>query len=333
MADKINKKISVAIATYNGQEFIEKQIRSICEQSVAPYEIIISDDNSNDNTLAILKELQNNYNDIRFFISKNKNRIGFAKNFLKAVLKTSGDIIFLSDQDDIWSKDKIENAVNVIDRFNCELTFSNINFIDCDGNSIFKKYEFNSSVLFNLKKRLFKYIKYNYSDLVKNLNLPGMTFAFKSDLKFDIEKIYNSYNKLNDLKYHDVLISYLAVRNKPLIFINADLSSYRIHSNNTIGMTGNSSFFVSKRINWLTILLDNQKFIQKVELLLNDRNSVKYKCLLTKYIGITNLRIQNLKRFNPISFFILIINTNYINGLKSLIGDLVHIVKNKLQQK
>lgn len=100
-------KISVALCTYNGEVFIKEQIDSILQQTVSVDEIVICDDISSDNTIAILNEYATNNPNI-FRIYKNDQNLRSVKNFEKAISLCTGDIIFLADQDDIWVPKKVE---------------------------------------------------------------------------------------------------------------------------------------------------------------------------------------------------------------------------------
>ena len=102
-------KCSVAIATYNGEKYIREQLLSILNQTVPVDEIVVSDDGSNDNTLNIIKE----FHDSRIVIYE-ESHLGVKQNFGNAISKTTGDIIFLADQDDVWERDKLVSGVNKI---------------------------------------------------------------------------------------------------------------------------------------------------------------------------------------------------------------------------
>lgn len=100
-------KVSIAMATYNGAQYIKEQLESILSQTVLPDEIIICDDCSVDDTVAIaIKELSNSK--ISSSITVNESRLGFIKNFERAMGYCSGDIVLISDQDDCWIENKIE---------------------------------------------------------------------------------------------------------------------------------------------------------------------------------------------------------------------------------
>lgn len=104
--------ISVCMATYNGQKYIEEQLRSILQQISDEDEIIISDDGSKDETLSIISTID----DSRIKIYVNDGTHGFTHNFENALSKSNGDIIFLSDQDDIWTENKVQTVLKELEK-------------------------------------------------------------------------------------------------------------------------------------------------------------------------------------------------------------------------
>lgn len=100
-------RISIALATYNGAAYIKEQLESFNMQSRLPDELIITDDCSTDETVKIIEKFAI---DARFkvILSVNKNNLGYAGNFNAALEKTTGDLVFLSDQDDVWFPNKLE---------------------------------------------------------------------------------------------------------------------------------------------------------------------------------------------------------------------------------
>ena len=96
-------KISVCMAVYNGEKYIEEQLKSILTQLKEEDEVIVSDDGSSDRTLEIIKQL----NDSRIQIFQNELEHGYTKNFENALNHAHGDIIFISDQDDVWKPEKV----------------------------------------------------------------------------------------------------------------------------------------------------------------------------------------------------------------------------------
>ncbi len=106
--------VSVVMCTYNGGDYVRGQLDSILSQSYPIAEIIIQDDQSNDGvTIPILQEYVSLHPDkVRLFSTTSRD--GINHNFLTAMKRAKGDLIAWSDQDDIWSPDKIERQVNIL---------------------------------------------------------------------------------------------------------------------------------------------------------------------------------------------------------------------------
>lgn len=103
-------RISVCIATYNGERYIGEQLSSILLQLGEEDEIIISDDYSNDNTINVVKS----FNDNRIKIFYNNGTKGYTANFENALRNATGEYIFLADQDDIWLPNKIQKSLEIL---------------------------------------------------------------------------------------------------------------------------------------------------------------------------------------------------------------------------
>lgn len=110
--------ISVCMATYNGEKYLQEQLDSILKQLSENDEIIISDDLSSDKTVEIIKS----YRDKRIKLYIHEKDHGFVKNFENALKHANGDIIFLSDQDDIWMPDKVKITIDALN--DCDFTVS-----------------------------------------------------------------------------------------------------------------------------------------------------------------------------------------------------------------
>ncbi len=104
-------KISIALATYNGASYLREQLDSFLAQTRLPDELVVSDDGSHDNTLTIVKAFQKNA-PFEVVLLQNEVNVGYSGNFNRALMRTTGDLVFLSDQDDVWFPDKIERMVS-----------------------------------------------------------------------------------------------------------------------------------------------------------------------------------------------------------------------------
>ena len=99
--------ISVAMTTYNGEKYVKEQLESILEQTKPVDEIVIMDDKSTDETVEIIKKIQEK-SEVNIILEVNKENVGYIENFRRAIKKTKCYIIFLCDQDDVWYKGKVE---------------------------------------------------------------------------------------------------------------------------------------------------------------------------------------------------------------------------------
>ncbi len=219
-------KLSVALCTFNGSSFIEQQINSILNQSIKVDEIIICDDQSTDTTISILKRLQSNNPCIR--VIENEINLRSTKNFEKAILLTSGDYIFLSDQDDLWKPNKVEKILTIFKQNpTAEGVFSNGDLIN-ENNSIFTDKTIWDSVFF-FEKELKEPIDF-FDIIAKNGNIvTGATLCIKKEIKSFIIPI-------SEENLHDEWIASLLAFRKSLFYSTENLISYRIHENQQVGM-------------------------------------------------------------------------------------------------
>jgi glycosyltransferase involved in cell wall biosynthesis len=105
-------RVSIALATFNGAPYLEQQLGSFQRQQRLPDELVVSDDASTDDTVSILESFAA---DAPFAvrIRRNPTTVGFAQNFGNALSMCTGDLVFLSDQDDYWFPTKIETIESI----------------------------------------------------------------------------------------------------------------------------------------------------------------------------------------------------------------------------
>lgn len=105
-------KISIAMATYNGGQYLKAQLQSFVEQTRQPDELVVTDDCSADQTEAIVRKFAATA-PFKVEFHRNEKNLGYCGNFNAALMKTTGDLVFLSDQDDVWFPEKIEHMMGV----------------------------------------------------------------------------------------------------------------------------------------------------------------------------------------------------------------------------
>lgn len=223
--------ISVALCTYNGEKFIKKQLDSILNQTLKVNEIVVCDDQSNDSTLAILETYKIKYPSI-FKIFINEVNLKSNKNFEKALSLTSGEYIFFSDQDDLWEPNKVAKTIHLFEKNkDIEGVFSNANLIDENDLIISETISLWDTVGF-FEKKLIKPINYLNFLMINGNFVTGATLCISKKVK-DFCLPFDT-NQINF--FHDYWVALLLAERKSLTCINENLISYRVHSNQQIGV-------------------------------------------------------------------------------------------------
>lgn len=218
--------ISVAMTTYNGGLFIEKQIESILNQTIPVEEIIIYDDGSKDNTLEVISS----FNNPCIKVVSNSQNVGYIQNFYHAITACTGDFIFLSDQDDIWLPNKVEKCLDLMKETKADLICSNFDLIDEQG-VLLDKATFPKNRFFEeLDSKGDRVIPLSFEYLIYGNVLQGATFCITKR----VQEQYKSFS--GQTVYHDHQLMLIASKIGNVYFLNEPLIQYRIHSHNTIGL-------------------------------------------------------------------------------------------------
>ena len=106
-------RISIAMTTYNGAKYLQEQLDSFLYQTRQPDELVVCDDGSTDGTLEILEDFRRQA-PFAVRVYRNQTNLGYTKNFEKALKLCTGEIIFLSDQDDVWFCHKVETMAEIL---------------------------------------------------------------------------------------------------------------------------------------------------------------------------------------------------------------------------
>lgn len=120
-------RISVCIATYNGEKFICEQLLSVLPQLGQDDEVVVSDDGSTDGTLSVVRQMD----DARIRLCHNPGRHGFIWNFENALRQAKGDVLFLCDQDDIWLPGKVSRVMEALQTY--DMVLHDAEIADGDG--------------------------------------------------------------------------------------------------------------------------------------------------------------------------------------------------------
>ena len=126
--------VSIIMPSYNAARFIGESINSVLLQTYSHWELLIADDCSKDNTWKILEEYAQK--DSRIKIIKNEKNLGYNKNFEKLLGFVTSDYFMLSDQDDFWLPNKVEESYKKITTENLNLVCSDLEVVDKNLNTI-----------------------------------------------------------------------------------------------------------------------------------------------------------------------------------------------------
>lgn len=201
------KKVSVVICTYNGEKYLREQLDSILAQTYPVYEVVVQDDCSTDGTVSIVESYIDKFSNLR--IIRNEHNLGFNENFHRALLQAEGDLIAISDQDDVWYKEKIARQVEYIG--DCNLC--------CSVYSEGLKQSRPTKILTP---------ETNIERLMFSNTIPGHTMLLKREFIHKIE--------WNNLLYYDWWIAIYAALTNSIACVNQVLSWHRKHEMSAINL-------------------------------------------------------------------------------------------------
>jgi glycosyltransferase involved in cell wall biosynthesis len=217
-------QVSVALATYNGARYLDKQLESLAAQSLKPLEIVVSDDGSSDGTLQVVHEFATR-TDIPLNIMPNEAQVGYRLNFRRAAQSCTGDLIAFCDQDDIWREDKLERVVELFSSSEVQLVYHNA--IVFSENSVRLLHD---PALEKLETRKDHIPPFKYSN--------GLLQVFRRELlKYDhLWDMSLDHHEENVILAHDQWYFFLACLLGRVEFIDLPLLKYRQHQSNTYGV-------------------------------------------------------------------------------------------------
>ena len=327
--DVSKSTISIAMCTFNGADYLQEQLVSIVKQTRLPDELVVCDDGSTDSTLQILGEFEKDTPfPVRIYC--NKIRLGATKNFEKAIKLCKGEIIFLSDQDDIWLPQKIKKIVETFKKNpDTGYIFSNALVVDEKLNSIDGTlWEY---VSFTANRRR-KFEQGNQIEvLIERSVVTGATMALCKTKTNWILPIPEEW-------VHDKWIALLAsAAEEKGIFIEEPLIKYRLHSKQSIGINidGDKKLNLIEQLKraYNTKLESYEIVIDRLEYILNRLNEVNKMTKRTNEFLIGKIKhlherqwMHNYSRWKRINrIFKELINRRYhrfSNGWEGVLKDL-----------
>lgn len=225
--------VSVVITTYNGEKYIIDELESICNQTVKPDYVLISDDCSKDNTVALVKQFIENNKLANWHVNASQKNIGWKQNFISALENVEGDYIFIADQDDIWHPKKIEYMLE------CMRGDNRIKLLAC----AYEKF-FDDAVpeFLSVKKKSPKQLPLS-SDLF-NTTSPGCTYCVTKDI---LNRAL-AYKKEN--YPHDALIWRMSALESGRYFLPIKLHFWRKHKDSAYTVESHIMKSKKSKIEW-----------------------------------------------------------------------------------
>lgn len=229
-------KIAVVMSTYNGEKFIAEQLDSILNQNVSyniSLKILVRDDCSADRTLEIISKYLEKDSRVEIIGNSSVN-LGVKASFFELLKHAVNyDLVFFSDQDDVWEKDKINTFLNeaikknVIDSELPIGIYSDAWIADEKAHSIGEK--MSSRYDWNEEKADYKFLSFNYQ-------IVGATYAINKASVLLANVVPNSW--IDSLNMHDSFIGLINAVYGRNYLIDEPLVFYRQHGNNLVGAGG-----------------------------------------------------------------------------------------------
>lgn len=250
MTNKTNPTVCILMATYNGEAYIAEQVESIQEQSFGDWQLIVSDDGSTDNTIAILNRYAKD--DPRIIILEGLAPTGSAKdNFTRLVHYASAPYVMFCDQDDVWLKHKVEITLDAMRKEESAqgrkvptLVFTDMEVVDRDLRLIEPSFTRRSHI--NPSRRKFMQV------VAQSLGA-GCTMMANMSL---IE-LFRQSPADSRIIMHDWWLSLLAAAFGKIVYIDEPTSMYRQHESNSVGSSDFDPLENAKHIDvmWDRIML------------------------------------------------------------------------------
>lgn len=302
----MSAKISVAMTSYNGEKYILEQLESIRTQTRMPDEVIILDDRSSDNTVPLVESFIRENHLSGWNIIVNDKNLGWKKNFLEAVRRTTGDIVFFSDQDDVWLPEKIQKMSSAMIERKMGALYGTKEIIDGDGVALPER----------MDKTTFSHdcIQISFNESFYSIKTLGCCMCASRE-------IVDTYIKLGFYEGgHDSQCGRLALLLSTLWYLDEPVIRYRIHGNNSSGIAADVSFGASS--------LEKRKesvhnSVAWMNLLLTDLSlDVEKREVIRKCCEAVEKREEYLK--GNISLVPLLKYKKYYTGTTMLIGDFAY---------
>ena len=235
-------KVEILMATYNGSKYIAEQIDSILNQSYENYHLMISDDESTDDTVEIIDNYVSKYPSKITRVVSNMHFGNARDHFFWLMKKCNEEYIMFSDQDDVWNKDKIEVSMNELLKLESKNTKDTPVLVFTDQTVVDSNLNIISTSMMTYQKQDTKSI--DYKKLLFQNIVTGCTVCTNKALV----ELSLQFKDSNSIIMHDWWLAIVASRFGKVSYLNQSTMLYRQHVGNSVGAKKNSGlkYFFSK---------------------------------------------------------------------------------------
>ncbi|MGQ7366257.1 glycosyltransferase family 2 protein [Streptococcus suis] len=214
-------KVNILMSTYNGQQFLAEQIRSIQEQTFADWSLLIRDDGSSDQTKDLLQDFARQDSRIRLIDIEEQKNLGVIKSFHRLLRYEKADYYFFSDQDDVWLPDKLEVSLREAQSYPADqplMVYMDLTVVNQDLQVMTESMIRSQSHHANTQL---------VQELTENTVTGGVAMINHA--------LAELWSGTEDILMHDWYLALLASALGKLVFIDRPGELYRQHADNVLG--------------------------------------------------------------------------------------------------
>lgn len=233
-------KISVVVSTYNGEKYIDELMNSLLNQTRKADEILFFDDQSFDKTVDLITKFINNHElTMSWKVIVNNHNKGWKQNFMEGIWKSTGDIVFPCDQDDIWMDTKLEEMEKIM------LKYPAINVLTSNYEAFYDS----EKIVVGPEKNNGKLIRRQAVQNIFDTKYPGCTYCIRREFV----ELSKSYWEIDFP--HDALFWRLGMFSNTLYSYNKSLIKWRKHDDSTYTLESLRAKNATKKREWLDYAL------------------------------------------------------------------------------